>query len=200
MNNEVSEKAIIMKKNYFAVIDTETTWNDKVMSIGIVISDDVSFESVDKKYYILTPECKSGGMYSYAMLMKDIKVDLKSTRSAVMQSLIGTLQDYNIKYIFAYNASFDYKHLPELQNYVWYDIMKLAAYKQYNKRIPESAECYSTGRLKRNYGVEPIMQLLSGKYSYSETHNAICDAVDELKIMKLLGYTIDKYACAKINA
>lgn len=79
---------------------------------------------------------------------------------------------------------------------MWFDIMKLAAYKQYNKKIPETAECWGTGRLKRNYGVEPIMRMLSGKRTYREVHNAVCDAVDELKIMKLLGYSIDEYAYA----
>jgi len=31
----------------FAVIDTETTWDDAVMSIGIVIADSVTFELID---------------------------------------------------------------------------------------------------------------------------------------------------------
>lgn len=186
-------------REHFAVIDTETTWNDEVMSIGIVIADSVSFVPVDKKYYILTPECNFGGMYSYVMLVKGIKVDLKSSRLAVLKNLIDTLQTYYVKSIFAYNASFDYKHLPELQKYMWFDIMKLAAYKQYNKKIPETAECWGTGRLKRNYGVEPIMRMLSGNCGYCEVHNAICDAVDELKIIKLLGHAIEKYNCAQIN-
>ncbi|MBK5245441.1 MAG: hypothetical protein JJE18_10630, partial [Eubacteriaceae bacterium] len=46
----------------FAVIDTETTWDDAVMSIGIVIADSVTFELVDKRYYILTPFKDHGGM------------------------------------------------------------------------------------------------------------------------------------------
>ncbi len=186
-------------REYFAVIDTETTWSDEVMSIGVAIADLVSFEPVDKRYYILTPQCNSGGMYSFVMNVKGVKVDLKDSRSVVINNLISTLKSYNIKFLFAYNASFDYKHLPELQDYMWFDIMKLAAYKQYNKHIPETAECCGTGRLKRNYGVEPIMRMLSGKRAYREVHNAVCDAVDELKIMELLGYSIYEYDCAQIN-
>ena len=64
--------------------------------------------------------------------------------------------------------------------------MRLAAYKQYNHTIPRNAECCKTGKLKRNYGVEPILRNLSGEKRYVETHNALLDAVDELKIMKLL--------------
>ena len=43
------------------------------------------------------------------------------------------------------------------------------------------------------------MRMLTGKKSYHETHNAVCDAVDELKIMKLLGHPIDTYEIARIN-
>ncbi len=35
--------------NRFAVIDTETTWDDAVMSVGLVIADSVTFELVDKQ-------------------------------------------------------------------------------------------------------------------------------------------------------
>ena len=77
--------------------------------------------------------------------------------------------------------------------------MKKAAYKQYNTKIPKDADCWGTGRLKRNYGVEPITRLLSGNRGYCEVHNAICDAVDELRIMELLGYAIEEYSHAQIN-
>lgn len=185
---------------YFAVIDTETNWYNEVMSIGIVIADTVTFEPAAKRYYIITPECSVGGMYSDVMIVKGIGVDLKKSRDAVLEQLIKIFQMYEIKSVFAYNATFDYKHLPELQEYMWFDIMKLAAYRQYNKKIPANAECWATGRLKRNYGVEPIMQMLSGDYTYHEVHNAVCDAADELRIMKLLGYDIDEYCCTQIKS
>ena len=71
--------------------------------------------------------------------------------------------------------------------------MKLAAYRQYNHAIPDNAPICSTGRLKSGYGVGPILRLLSGNCGYSETHNALLDAIDELKIMTLLGHPIEKY-------
>jgi len=186
-----------LNREYFAVIDTETTWTDKVMSIGVVIADSASFEPVTKMYFIISPECRSGGMYTDALHI--IKADLTETRAKVIQQLKASLQRYNIRFIFAYNALFDCKHLPELQNYMWFDIMKLAAYRQYNRKIPECAECCSTGRLKRNYGVEPILRMLSGDHSYHETHNAVCDAVDELTIMKLLGWPLSEYARTQVS-
>ncbi len=63
------------------------------------------------------------------------------------------LNTYGIKKLFAYNACFDKKHLPEFSRYEWYDIMRLAAYRQYNRAIPDSADCYKTGRLKRGYEI-----------------------------------------------
>ena len=186
-------------EKYFAVIDTETNWNDKVMSIGVVIADTVTFEPIDRKYYILAPECDTGGIYSSVMLVKGVRVDLLGPRKDVLHHFKAALAAYNVTSLFAYNAAFDCKHLYELKKYKWFDIMKLAAYRQYNRSIPSDADCCKTGRLKRDYGVEPIMRMLTGNLGYCEVHNALCDAVDELKIMKLLEHPIEAYACAQIN-
>lgn len=182
----------------FAVIDTETTWRDKVMSIGIVIADSESFEPTDKKYYILTPFKNHGGMYSNALYAGGIKPDRECPRDEAMLDIIGFLEDNSVADIYAYNAVFDCKHLPELQMYDWYDIMRLAAYKQFNSKIPPDAELHSTGRLKRGYGVESIYRMLSGDNRYREMHNALQDAVDELEIMRMLNFRTERYAIAKI--
>ena len=52
----------------FAVIDTETNWNDRVMSIGVVIADTETLQSVESVYHILTPEYQVGGMYESTYL------------------------------------------------------------------------------------------------------------------------------------
>lgn len=190
-----------MLKNtgYFAVIDTETNWKDEVMSVGVVIADTADFGIADKLYYIISPECDVGGIYSSVLRYKNVKIDMKDSRSAVMQHLINSLNEYKVKSVFAYNASFDSMHMPEMRGFEWYDIMKIAAYKQYNKSIPEGADCYKTGKLKCNYGVEPIMRMLLNKNTYHEVHNALCDAVDELEIMRLLGLPLDIYENARIG-
>lgn len=184
---------------YFAVIDTETNIYDQVMSIGAVIADPDTFKSVAARYYILSPECNVYGIYSSVLHIKGQKTDLISTRENVISDFINVLNTYNVNNIFAYNARFDYGHLPELSSYRWFDIMKIAAYKQYNPAIPDTADCCRTGRLKSNYGVEAMMRLLSGSRSYHEVHNALCDAEDELELMKLLGHHISYYEFAKIN-
>ena len=56
--------------SYFAVIDTETNWNDQVMSIGIVIAEAQSFRLIDKKYYVIYPAYQAGGMYESVLNLR----------------------------------------------------------------------------------------------------------------------------------
>ena len=42
------------------------------------------------------------------------------------------------------------------------------------------------------------MQLLSGNHRYTEVHNALYDAADELEIMRLLGKKLEEYIVAEI--
>ena len=186
--------AKVLLENYFAVIDIETNYEDKVMSIGIVISEENSMEVIDKNYYILTPEFKVGGIYSDFLKNRKVPHE-KCTRSDAIASITSIFKEYGVSKIFAYSANYDRNHLPELSEYKWYDIMKIAAYKQYNPML-ENLECFNTGRLKTNYGVEPIMRMLSNDHKYHEKHNAILDAIDELKIMQLLGHKLDFYDVA----
>lgn len=177
----------------FAVIDTETNWDDVVMSIGVIIADTDTYEPVSSKCYIITPEYKVGGMYSHVLHFKDKKLNTKCSREKALNDLVTSFTTNGVTDIFAYNASFDYRHLPELASFTWYDIMKLAAYRQHNPKIPPTADCWGTGRLKRDYGVEPILRLLSDDAMYCEQHNALADAIDELKIITLLEHKLEKY-------
>ena len=177
----------------FAVIDTETNWADQVMSIGTVIADADTFAPLEAKYHILPIECQIGGMY-YDTLFIDTPVQpILCTRRDAVADIKNWFTRHNVHSIFAYNACFDRNHLPELRDLEWYDIMRLAAYRQYNEKIPKDAECCSTGRLKRGYGVEAMLRLLSGSRTYRETHNAFHDAFDELEIMRLLAHPLDAY-------
>ena len=177
----------------FAVIDTETNWADQVMSIGTVIADGDNFRPLAAKYHILPDFAEIGGMYYQALFLKTPVKAISCTRQEAMEDLLAWFERYGVTDIYAYNANFDKNHLPELCDLRWHDIMRLAAYRQTNPKIPAQAELCSTGRLKRGYGVEPMLRLLSGKHSYRETHNAILDAMDELEIMALLGHKPENY-------
>lgn len=177
----------------FAVIDTETNWADQVMSIGTVIGDEDTFQPMDAKYHILPAECEMGGMYLDALFLDTPVKPILCTREEAIQDLLCWFRHSGVRSVFAYNACFDRTHLPEFRCLEWFDIMRLAAYRQHNPRIPASADCFRTGRMRRNYGVEPMLRLLSGNRTYFETHNALLDALDELQIMRLLGKSINQY-------
>ena len=184
-------------KDMIAVIDTETNWRDEVMSLGVALADAKTYTLLDKRYYIFDPECRVGGMYSGVMYKTGVKA-ITCGRDEAMADIGQYLMDKGISRIFAYNAKFDLGHLPELCGFEWFDIMRIAAYRQFNRFIPETAQCCKTGRLKTNYGVEPIMHMLTGNTGYRETHNAVNDACDELKIVELLALPFETYDCAKI--
>lgn len=177
----------------FAVIDTEANWVEQVMSIGTVIADENTYQPIESKYHILPIECQIGGMYESTLFIETPVQPILCTRSEAITDLRAWFQKHDIQSIFAYNACFDRNHLPELRDYDWYDIMRLAAYRQHNSKIPANADCCSTGRLKRGYGVEPMLRLLSGNRTYRESHNAFYDALDELKIMHFLMHRLEDY-------
>ena len=178
---------------YFAVIDTETNWADQVMSIGTVIADRESFQIIGVKYHVLPLECEVGGMYEGALFLDIPFPPILCTREEAVAQLKELFSQHGIQELFAYNACFDRNHLPELGAFQWFDIMRLAAYRQFNPCIPDCADCFSTGRLKRGYGVEPMLRLLSGRHRYRETHNAVLDALDELSIIRLLNIPLSQY-------
>ena len=178
---------------YIAVIDTETNWADQVMSIGTVIADTDSFAPMEAKYHILPVECQIGGMYENTLYIETPVPPVLCSRTEAIADLRSWFRQYGVHAVFAYNACFDRNHLPELRNYDWYDIMRLAAYRQHNPKIPACADCCSTGRLKRGYGVEAMLRLLSNNRTYHESHNAFFDALDELEIIRLLGHPLCRY-------
>lgn len=177
---------------YFAVIDTETNWNNELMSIGTVIAESDTFEVVKVRYHIITPEWEVGGMFSDVLFDSRLR-HILCNKNEAMRDLICLLNEYGVKSVFAYNAPFDRRLMPKLKAFDWYDIMSFAAYRQHNRKITDRDDCYKTGRLKHGYGVEAMLRRLSGDCTYCETHNALYDALDELKIMRLLGYKPGNY-------
>lgn len=64
-------------------------------------------------------------MYTYALYVDGIKPNLECSRGKAMDELRRFFFSHDVATIFAYNATFDYRHLPELRHLAWYDIMKL---------------------------------------------------------------------------
>ncbi|MGN0483859.1 MAG: hypothetical protein ACI4HI_09940 [Lachnospiraceae bacterium] len=187
-----------LKRN-IAVIDTETTFSNDVMSIGIVIADSGNFRIKGRLYLLIEPFYKMPAMFSYAIYHGRTKADGIVDRSKAISMINEFMRKNCADSFYAYNGRFDKSHLPELSCYKWYDIMRIAAYRQFNPCISSDKPCCSTGRLKSGYNVECIYNMLSGGPAYFESHNAVMDAEDELKIMAMLGHDISVYEIAKIN-
>lgn len=182
-----------------AVIDTETNYSNRLISIGVVAADISTYEIADEYYGIYDPAYRSMSMFGYVLKYEGVPINNIASSGNITQDVLRFITDNGIKRIFAYNAKFDHGLLPELHGYEWYDIMRLAAYRQYNRQITDEYECCKTGRLKKNYGVEGIYRMLSENSRYTEVHNALADARDELQIMKYLGRPLSDYEIARIH-
>ena len=165
----------------FAVIDTETTYADEVMSIGIVMADEETFRPVDARYYIIAPAYQTGGMFSHVLQSTEHCTLPFAQRVCLRRDALEDLRAFMARYG------------AELRAYNWGDIMWAAAYRQFNPTIPADADCYATGRLKCGCGVEATLRRLLGRADYYEVHNALADAVDELLIMRLLAHPLCLY-------
>ena len=186
----------------FAVIDIETTYDNRLLSVGVIISNDMDFEPKSMYYYILNEGVPApyGDVVRHPRLKNypEIKTQILSEEK-FHKEIIEIMEGYQINRVLAYNAGFDRARLPSLQGKDWSDIISKSAYKQSNPTLTEDMDFFKTGKLRKGYGVEPIYRLLSGKHNYMETHNAILDCIDELKIVQLLGYKISEYTTMKIR-
>ena len=79
--------------SYLAVIDTETNWDNQVMSIGVVLGDRETMRPVEARYYVLTPECEIGGMYDGVLDLAPVEKTLFGSRQAILKSLAAWLRD-----------------------------------------------------------------------------------------------------------
>lgn len=180
-----------MSNNYFAVIDVETNWSQKMMSVGMVIADSEQFVAVDKLYFIISPEYQEGGYFSNALRNISDKLTIVCSRAEAISRLQNVLSTYGVESICAYNAKFDYRFLPELHNYTWRDIMCVAANLHTNDKLPKNEDYFSTGLLRRK-SFERIMRLVYWQ-GYTEGHNALGDAVDELQLMQIINQKLEVY-------
>lgn len=177
---------------YFAVVDVETNWYNQVMSVGIVIGDCDDFSAVDCRYYVIAPEYEAGGMYSSVLFGVSKELTEICARKEAVNGITALLANYGVSDILAYNAPFDCKCLPELSGYTWRDILPVAANRNYNLKLPDNYEYFSTGLLKRGRGVENVMRLIYRR-DFTELHNGLQDALDELQLMRLINQPLSVY-------
>ncbi|MDO6829813.1 hypothetical protein [Mesomycoplasma ovipneumoniae] len=197
------QKITNVNKN-IAVIDVETNYENEVFSVGVVIADSTDFKLIDKKYWIIENNLKVGAMYArnaWFLLPFEFKQEtiFVQTRKEMIVRLIKFLKSYEVKNWFSY-TNYDFRHLPELhESFEYNDISIFAKSKQFNKHIPLNVELTKNGDLKRGWNAENIYRMLTKDQSYVETHNALLDAMEELRIMELLGLDIETFLNPDIN-
>ncbi|MHA0290597.1 hypothetical protein [Mesomycoplasma ovipneumoniae] len=191
------QKITNVNKN-IAVIDVETNYDNEVFSVGVVIANSSNFQSIDKQYWIIENNLKAGGKYVHNVwipLPFEFKeeINVVKTRQEMIAQLIHFLKFYKVKNWFSY-TKFDFRHLPELhKSFEHNDISIFAKSKQFNKHIPLNAETSKNGDLKRGWNAENIYRMVTKNENYLETHNALLDAIDELRIMELLNLDIETF-------
>ncbi|WP_341491426.1 hypothetical protein [Mesomycoplasma ovipneumoniae] len=121
------------------------------------------------------------------------EINVVKTRQEMIAQLIHFLKSYKVKNWFSY-TKFDFRHLPELhKSFEHNDISIFAKSKQFNKHIPLNAVTTKKGDLKSGWNAQNIYRMLTKDQSYIETHNALLDAMDELRIMELLDLDIETF-------
>lgn len=181
--------------DFFAIIDTKTNYYGNAISIGVVVVNS-HFEIQQAQYYLIPEELIHDHNHKDDF---DIIHVYKTYFGRLFdcENHIRTLMNqYNITNIYAYNAFYVKKSLPEMNNYNWFDIAKVATYKQYNHELPLDADYDENGQLLR-YAMKNVIELMMKTY-YKCVNHALYNALDELKIMKLIGLPIEKYSHTKI--
>lgn len=194
--NQILLSDICDPGEYFAVVDTEVNFQNELMSVGMLIVRKKDLTIKEEYYAMITPACNKAAMFSsslkYQSEVGEHWNQLITNERAAVQAILKVLQERQVRAIFAFNAGFDQKMLYVLHDFFWCDIMDIALYKQRNPRLPANAPFYGTGRLKRGGSVEGLLRMMDNP-RYQETHNALQDAKDELKLMKLIGRPVEEY-------
>ncbi len=135
------------------IIDVETTFSDEVMSVGIVIVDtEKNYDFVDARYWLIDPYYQSPGMFAHMLHLSDcnppfiykeaqVFVDSIQEKITSMDTCLEELRQlmgiHNCQILFAYNAHFDKRHLLELSDYIWVDMISVMANCTLNTNIDE---------------------------------------------------------------
>jgi|GEM_PF-3570304 len=203
----------------FVMIDVETDGGNLVCTIGAVIVNSKTWIIEELHYYTIEGTehlCWYGNAINlgqFAEFLQEFE-QITFTKNIcaydeAIQGLRKTINTHHITQIFAYNASFDCRMLPEFSDFIWCDVIHKAAYEQYNPLLPKNTEFYGSGKMKRGYSVESMYRLVCPKHKgylpswkrkfgqlgskYFETHNGLIDAVDQVRIMQAIGYTSELY-------
>ncbi len=180
-----------------AIISVKTNSMGHAIAIGVAVIDANQWQLQQAQYYIISDELLCYYTYDNIYLSHVYK-SYFGKLGDVENHIRKTLTKYQITNIYAYNAQFVCKTCPGLHMYYWYDIMKIAAYKQYNSYLPSNIDYLDNGRIKYKYNIPHIMEYLNISY-FRYVDHALYDVLDELRIMKTLNININTYDIAHVT-
>ena len=181
-----------------AILDAKTNFIDNIISIGVSIVNAKTFEVKTAEYFLIPEELIVDGLNNNNVNIHHIYKTYFGAQKDVENHIRKLLNQYGITNIYTFNGKFIYKQLTGLQNYHWYDIIKVAAHKQYNYKLPDNLMFNDQGRLLYKCNIKDLMEILTKTYFYYTNH-ALYDTLDIARIMKIVDLNINVYDCAKIN-
>lgn len=181
-----------MSQEKIAVLDIETTYSDNIISVGVAIGYSNTFEKIDEKYFVFPEYLNEKALFTDRVYWVEAERITECPKAEGIKQIREFLDEHNIKKIYAFNAGFDYRHLPELHDYSWHDIMRVAKNPTLYDGLSDCVKFTSEGLIK-NCGAELVLRMLKKDDTYTELHNGLTDAIDELEIMRLLGVSIEVY-------
>lgn len=200
LKKDIEKMPDIQQENLdiIAIIDAKLNFIDEIISIGIAIVDAKTFEIKTAEYFLVPEELIIDGFNNGNITIAHTYQTYFGAHKDIENHIRKLLNQYNITNIYTFNGKFIYSKLTGLQKYHWYDIMKVAAYKQYNYKLPDNLMFNDQGRLLYKCNIKDLMEILTKTYFYYTNH-ALYDVLDETKMMKLLDLNINVYDCAKMN-
>lgn len=206
-----------MKEKYIIILDTESTMKQKVFDVGVVVAN-THGKIIYKKAWIIKNNFTTQLFFEdkrtlyLNRLLNDNYPMSYNTPQEVIDDLTDIIVQYNIKEVYAYNASFDKRMIEQLANdfnltnpmkdlkfiCLWYlsaqSFMQKKEFKDYCIKNKFTTE-------KNNYktSAEVAYSFIKKLPQFSEEHTALEDCIVEYEIYlecKNYHIPIDKGLCS----
>lgn len=190
-----------MKKNIYAIIDTETSGFTDVYDLGIIIFDKKDNVLFERNYLNMdifgNEKMMENAYYGYKMpLYKENKTLFHCDTRSMMYDFLIAMKNYNVTHLLAYNLSFDLKALDstyikycnrhfDYNKYKLVDIWRIAIETKINtKKYKDFCKDNDFFTPKGYYSsnAENVYKYVTGNMGFIENHTALSDCYCEKEI------------------
>lgn len=192
-----------MKKNIYALIDTETSKMTDVYDLGVIIFDKKGNILFERNYCNMdvfgNNNMMENAYYAWKMpLYKENKNIVRCDTRSMMYDFLYILKLYNVTHLLAYNLQFDINALDntymsfcgrhfDTSKYELVDVMRVAIEtiintKKYKEFCKENNEYTPKGYYKS--GAETVYRYIHSDMSFIENHTALSDCYCEKAIFE----------------